>query len=51
VVALIELIGERRAGLLVLGPDTHRTPRLQLWLAARRVRREAECLVWIAPEG
>jgi hypothetical protein len=51
VVALIELIRERRAGLLVLGPDKHRTPRLQLWLAARRVRREAECLVWIAPEG
>ena len=49
--ALIELIQERRAGLLVLGPDVHRTPRLVLWLAARRVRRSAECLVWIAPDG
>ena len=49
--SLIELIRERGAGLVVLGPDVRRTPRWQLWLAARRVRREAECLVWIAPEG
>jgi nucleotide-binding universal stress UspA family protein len=49
--ALIELIRERHAGLVVLGPDVRRTPRWQLWLAARRVRRQAECLVWIAPEG
>lgn len=49
--ALIELTRERRAGLLVLGPDVSRTPRWQLWLAARRVRRQADCLVWIAPEG
>lgn len=49
--ALIELIRERRAGLLVLGPDVQRTPRWLLWLAARRVRREADCLVWIAPDG
>ena len=49
--ALIELIQERRAGLLVLGPDVRRTPRWLLWVAARRVRRQAECLVWIAPDG
>jgi nucleotide-binding universal stress UspA family protein len=49
--ALIELIRERSAALLVLGPDAKRTPRWQLWLAARRVRRDAECLVWIAPDG
>jgi Universal stress protein family len=49
--ALIELTRERRPGLLVLGPDVGRTPRWQLWLAARRVRRQADCLVWIAPEG
>jgi hypothetical protein len=41
-VALIELIGECGAGLVVLG----RTPRWWLWLAARRVRRQARCLVW-----
>jgi nucleotide-binding universal stress UspA family protein len=45
--ALIELIRERDAGLVVLGPDVRRTPRLQLWLAARRVRRQVGCLVWI----
>jgi hypothetical protein len=49
--ALIELTRECRPGLLVLGPDVGRTPRWQLWLAARRVRRQADCLVWIAPEG
>ncbi len=49
--ALIELIGERQAGLVVLGPDPRRTPRWWLWLAARRVRRQAGCLVWIAPDG
>jgi nucleotide-binding universal stress UspA family protein len=49
--ALIELVQERRAGLLVLGPDVGRTPRWLLWLAARRVRRHAECLIWIAPDG
>jgi len=46
-VALIELIRERGVGLVVLGPDVRRTSRLQLWLAARRVRRKAGCLVWI----
>jgi nucleotide-binding universal stress UspA family protein len=48
--ALIELIGERRAGLVVLGPDPRRTPRWWLWLAARRVRRRADCLVWIVED-
>ena len=47
--AMIELVRERRAGLLVLGPDPRRTPRWWLALAARRVRRDADCLVWIAP--
>jgi ribonuclease D len=49
--SLIELIRERRPGLVVLGPDVRRTSRLMLWLAARRVRRQADCLVWIVPEG
>ncbi len=49
--ALIELVHERRAGLVVLGPDPRRTPRWWLWLAARRVRRQADCLVWIGPDG
>ena len=50
-IALIELIAERHAGLVVLGPDQQRAPRWWLWLAARRVRRQAGCLVWIAPDG
>jgi len=49
--ALVELISERRASLVVLGPDARRTSRWQLWLAARRVRRQTECLIWIAPDG
>ncbi len=49
--ALVELISERRAGLVVLGPDVRRTPRWQLWLAARRIRHHADCLIWIAPDG
>ena len=39
------------AGLLVFGPDLNRTNRLRFRLLARRVRREADCLVWIAPDG
>src|SRR5262249_43318898 len=49
--ALIELIRERRPGLVVLGPDASRTPRWRLWLAARRVRHKTDCLVWISPDG
>jgi nucleotide-binding universal stress UspA family protein len=49
--ALIELIAERRASLVVLGPDVRRTPQWLLWLAARRLRRQADCLIWIAPDG
>ena len=49
--ALLELLHERRAGLVVFGPDLLRTSRLRFRLAARRVRRRAPCLVWIAPDG
>jgi Universal stress protein family len=49
--ALIELLQERRAGLVVLGPDRRRSPRWWRSMAARRIRRRADCLVWIAPEG
>ena len=49
--ALIELIHERRPGLVVLGPDVARTSRWRLRRAARRVRDETDCLVWIAPDG
>jgi len=49
--ALVELISERRASLVVLGPDVRRSPRWQLRLASRRVRRQTDCLIWIAPDG
>jgi cytosine/adenosine deaminase-related metal-dependent hydrolase len=48
--ALVELISERRASLVVLGPDARRAPRWQRRLAARRVRRQTDCLIWIAPD-
>jgi nucleotide-binding universal stress UspA family protein len=47
--ALLELIEERGAGLVVLGPDPRRSPRWWRAVAARRIRRRAGCLVWIAP--
>lgn len=49
--ALLELVRERDAGLLVFGPDLERTSRWRFRIAARRVRRQAPCLVWIAPGG
>ncbi|HTP17967.1 MAG TPA: universal stress protein [Solirubrobacteraceae bacterium] len=49
--ALVELVAERHAALVVLGPDVQRSPRWQLRLAARRVRRQTDCLIWIAPDG
>ncbi len=51
VAAMLEIVRERDAGLLVFGPDLRLTGRLRFRRLARRVRREAECLVWIAPDG
>jgi nucleotide-binding universal stress UspA family protein len=48
VTALIELAHERQAGLLVFGPDRERISRRRFSAAAKRVRRDAPCLVWIA---
>jgi hypothetical protein len=49
--ALLELVQEREAGLLVFGPDLSRTSRRRFRAAERLVRREAGCLVWVAPDG
>jgi nucleotide-binding universal stress UspA family protein len=49
--ALLEVVSERDAGLLVFGPHLRRVGRLRFRWAARRIRREASCLVWIAPDG
>jgi hypothetical protein len=49
--ALLEVVTERDAGLLVFGPHLGRVGRMRFRWAARRIRREASCLVWIAPDG
>jgi nucleotide-binding universal stress UspA family protein len=49
--ALLEVAREREAGLLVFGPDLGAVGRLRFRAAARKVRREADCLVWVAPDG
>jgi nucleotide-binding universal stress UspA family protein len=49
--ALLEVARERDAGLLVFGPHLGRTGHMRFRRAARRIRREAGCLVWVAPDG
>ncbi len=46
--ALVQVANERGAGLLVLGPK--RKGIVRFWRAAREVRRNADCLVWIADD-
>jgi nucleotide-binding universal stress UspA family protein len=48
--ALLQIVAERDAGLLVFGPDRRRRG-VRFRAAARRVRRDAPCLVWVAPDG
>jgi nucleotide-binding universal stress UspA family protein len=49
--ALLEIVAEREAGLLVFGPDLKLTGRVRFRLLARRLRRQADCLIWVAPDG
>jgi Universal stress protein family len=49
--ALLELVTERDAGLLVFGPDVARLRRRRFRAAEKQVRRHAGCLVWVAPDG
>lgn len=49
--ALLQILQERDAGLLVFGPHLGMVGRVRFRRAARRVRREADCLVWVAPDG
>ena len=51
IAALLEVLHEHEAGLVVFGPDLSRTNRWRFRAAARRVRAEADCLVWVAPDG
>jgi nucleotide-binding universal stress UspA family protein len=49
--ALLEVASERDAGLIVFGPHLGRVGRIRFKRAAKRIRREAACLVWVAPDG
>lgn len=46
--AMLELARERRVGLLVFGPERSRLPAWRFRRAARAIRRQATCLVWIS---
>lgn len=48
--ALIELAHERKVGVLVFGPDRSRISGRRFRAAAKVVRRDARCLVWIAQD-
>ena len=47
VAALMEVVAERQPSLLVFGPDPAGLPRRVYRRAARAVREQAPCLVWI----
>ncbi|HYX86545.1 MAG TPA: universal stress protein [Gaiellales bacterium] len=49
--ALIQLAGERDAGLLVFGPDPSRLRPRFFGRVVRRIRKRVSCLLWIAGEG
>jgi nucleotide-binding universal stress UspA family protein len=46
--ALLELVAERRPGLLVFGPDSSRLKPRRYRRAAKRIRDRSTCLVWLA---
>ena len=48
--ALLELVGERLPGLLVIGPDRSRVGRRRLARAEKRIRSAAPCLIWSGGE-
>jgi hypothetical protein len=49
--ALLEVVVEREAGLLVFGPDLSLIHRRTFRRAAAVVRRDTPCLVWVVPDG
>ena len=46
--ALLELVAERKPGLLVFGPDRAELKPRVFRKAAKRIRERASCLVWLA---
>jgi nucleotide-binding universal stress UspA family protein len=51
VAALVELAVERCPGLLVFGPDRSRVGRRAYRKAAKAIRTEVPCLVWLDPNA
>jgi|1185.fasta_scaffold278077_2 hypothetical protein len=49
--ALLEVVREQEAGLLVLAPDPDAIGPRALRRLARRVSATAGCLLWVAPDG
>jgi hypothetical protein len=49
--ALLEVVRDRGAGLLVFGPDPSQIPARRYRRASRQIRRNAGCLVWIAGDS
>jgi nucleotide-binding universal stress UspA family protein len=49
--AVLEVAGERDAGLLVFGPDRGRLRPRRFARMVRRIRRRASCLLWVVGEG
>ena len=49
--AVVEIAAERRAGLLVFGPDPARLKPRLFSRVVKRIRKRASCLLWIAGEG
>jgi nucleotide-binding universal stress UspA family protein len=48
--ALLQVVGERLPGLLVVGPDRTRIGKRRLARIETRIRRDAPCLVWTCGE-
>jgi hypothetical protein len=48
--ALVQLVGERKPGLLVFGPDRTKLSRRVYHRAVRALHQHIECLVWL-PDG
>jgi Universal stress protein family len=46
--AALEVTRDEKVGLLVFGSDRNRMGRFNFWRIARRLRKSAPCLVWIA---
>lgn len=51
VTAAVRVCEQRGVGLLVFGPDRRRMGRFGFHRAARRIRKTAPCLIWVAGEG